>query len=551
MTNADLESFLAHESFSTLDRHLARQLAARAHAGSQLIGYATALTSLMLRQGNVCLNLSQPPKESGSSIAKLMPWPNLEIWRDDLERSGVVAIGEPAFLPLVLDSSGRLYLHRYDDYERSLAKNILARVAAGRFRVIVGGPGTGKTTRIIDELLAVLARNPQAVIALAAPTGKAAHRMEESLRQRLEKLETLAELSAEQRAHLPRSASTLHRLLGSRNDSAFFKHNADHPLPADVVIVDEASMVDLPLMAKLFAALNPSAEIVLVGDPHQLASVEAGAVLTDIAHAASQSPTLGTALIALQKQYRYGAESGIGFLCNAIRKGDGEQALVLLNSGQYADIRLCHLPERTRLTNALRDSAALGSLRKALAEADPAAMLAGLGHSRILCPLRRGPFGVDAINEIIEALLDTRERRPIVLTRNDHDLQLYNGDSGIMVRDPQSAIMQAFFPSFDGALRTVSALRLPPHESAYALTVHRSQGSEFDRVLVILPQASNPLMTRELLYTAVSRARNDVEIWGDPQTLLEACKQKFERSSGLSDRLLCALPESRCPAHAR
>ncbi|MBM4210888.1 MAG: hypothetical protein FJ187_10125, partial [Gammaproteobacteria bacterium] len=161
MTNADLESFLAHESFSTLDRHLARQLAARAHAGSQLIGYATALTSLMLRQGNVCLDLSQPPKESESSIAKLMPWPNLEIWRDDLERSGVVAIGEPAFLPLVLDSSGRLYLHRYDDYERSLAKNILARVAAGRFRVIVGGPGTGKTTRIIDELLAVLARNPQ------------------------------------------------------------------------------------------------------------------------------------------------------------------------------------------------------------------------------------------------------------------------------------------------------------------------------------------------------------------------------------------------------
>lgn len=543
----DLDEFLAHEGFSTLDRHLARQLVARAQSDSQLIGYAAALGSLMLRQGHVCLDLSRPPKDSGTTIATLAPWPDIETWRNDLARSGLVAIGEPDFLPLVLDSAGRLYLHRYDEYERSLAKNILARVSAGRFRVIVGGPGTGKTTRIIDELLAVIARNAGSVIALAAPTGKAAHRMEESLRRRLEQLETLGTLSEEQRAHLPRSASTLHRLLGSRNDSPFFKYDAKNPLPADVVIVDEASMVDLPLMAKLFAALKPAAEIVLVGDPHQLASVEAGAVLADIAIAASKSQSLGSALISLEKQYRYGAQSGIGLLCDAIREGDGERALALLGSERYADIRLRALPERTRLASALGDSTALVHLRAALTESEPGAMLAALGRNRILCPLRRGPFGVDAVNEIIEGILDSEdvirasgvlyERRPIVLTRNDHDLQLYNGDSGVVIRDPQSAGMQVFFPSVDGALRAVPALRLPPHETAFALTVHRSQGSEFDRALVILPPTSSPIMTRELLYTAVSRARNDVEIWGDPQTLLEACKQTVERTSGLVDRL--------------
>lgn len=545
---ADLEAFLTQEGFSTLDRHLARQLAARANGSSKLVGYAAALTSLMLRQGHVCLDLSQPPKKIVSTITNLAPWPSIEAWRKDLVSSGLVAIDEPYFLPLVLDSAGRLYLHRYDEYERSLAKDILVRVSAGRFKVIVGGPGTGKTTRIVDELLCVVARNPKALIALAAPTGKAAHRMEESLRQRLDQSETLSLLSDAQRAQLPRSASTLHRLLGSRNDSAFFRHDAAHPLPADVVIVDEVSMVDLTLMAKLFAALKPSAEIILVGDPHQLASVEAGAVLADITMAASKSPVLGSALIALQIQHRYGADSGIGLLCNTIREGDGAQALSLLESERYADIRLRALPERLRLTAALCDSEALVHLREALTESEPNAMLAALGRSRILCPLRRGPFGVDAINEIIEGILDSEgvirargmlyERRPIVLTRNDHDLQLYNGDSGVVARDLRSSAMQVFFPSVDGALRAVPALRLPSHETAFALTVHRSQGSEFDRTLVILPPTSNPIMTRELLYTAVSRARKDVEIWGDRQTLLEACRQTVKRTSGLADRLL-------------
>ena len=547
--NADLESFLGQEGFSTLDRHFARQVVLRANENSKLIGPAAALTSLVLRQGHICLDLSRAPKMAETAVPSLTPWPSVDVWREDLSRSGVVAVGEPRFLPLVLDSGNRLYLHRYEEYERRVAEAILLRISAGRFRVIVGGPGTGKTTRIIDDLQAVAAREPSPRIALAAPTGKAANRMEESLRRGIERLA----LSDEQRARLPRSASTLHRLLGARSDSAFFKHDAENPLPIDVLIIDEASMVDLPLMAKLFAALKPTAEVVLVGDPHQLASVEAGAVLADITAAASKNPALASARISLQKQYRHGPRSGIGRLCNAIRDGDGEQALALLNSAEYDDICLINPPERTLLerklfADTLQKSAAVASLRVALAQKEPAAMLAELAASRILCPLRRGPFGVEAINEIIERLFDSEglirragrlyERRPIVVTRNDHGLQLYNGDSGIVTRDPQDGRLKACFMAFDGALRTVSALRLPPHESAFAMTVHRSQGSEFDRVLILLPPTPNPIMTRELLYTAVSRARSKVEIWGNPQSVLDACKHTVERTSGLVDRLL-------------
>lgn len=539
----DLDSFLLQEGFSALDRHFASEIRHRAHPESVLIAHAAALASALLHRGHVCLDLARAPNIADSEFPTLEPWPSIETWRTDLSRSGLVAIDAPAFLPLVLDRGHRLYLHRYEEYERRLAIAIRTRSAAGRLKVVVGGPGTGKTTRIIDELVARMKVAPVPLIMLAAPTGKAAHRMEESLRSGLARLEVPEDL----RARLPSSASTLHRLLGTRNDSAFFRHNADNPLPADVVIIDEASMVDLPLMAKLLDALKPSAEIVLVGDPHQLASVEAGAVLADIATAAATSATLAPALITLHRQYRYDTTSGIGQLCTAIREGDGEQALALLTSEKYTDIRLRALPPRAALGRSLRSASAIESLRAALATDDPARMLDQLGRSRMLSPLRRGPYGVENLNEIIEHLLDEEgviraggvfyERRPIVLTRNDHDLQLFNGDSGVIVAAPRDGSLRACFAAGDGILRSLPARRLPPHETAYAMTVHRSQGAEFDRVLVVLPPGGNPIMTRELLYTAVSRARQDVEIWSDPATLLDSCRRQVERTSGLVERL--------------
>lgn len=539
----DLESFLLQEGFSMLDRHFAREIRRRANEKSVLVGHAAALASALLRHGHVCLDLARPPNVADSEFPTLEPWPSIGTWRAELACSDLVAIDEPAFLPLVLDRDNRLYLHRYEEYERRLADAIRTRSAAGRLQVVVGGPGTGKTTRILAELIARTKHDPVPLIMLAAPTGKAAHRMEESLRSGLARLEVPEDL----RMRVPRSASTLHRLLGARNDSAFFRHNADNPLPADVVIIDEASMVDLPLMAKLLDALKPSAELVLVGDPHQLASVEAGAVLADIATAAAMSATLAPALITLHRQYRYGATSGIGQLCTAIREGDGEQALALLTSEKHGDIRLRALPQRAALGRSLRAASAIESLRTALVADAPASILDQLGRSRILSPLRRGPYGVETLNEIIENLLDEEgiirangvfyARRPIVLTRNDHDLQLFNGDSGVIFAASPGDFPIACFATGDVTPRSLPANRLPPHETAYAMTVHRSQGSEFDRVLILLPPGSNPIVTRELLYTAVSRARQDVEIWGDPATLLETCRREVARTSGLVERL--------------
>lgn len=523
-----LNAFLEHEAFNTLDRHFATRISNNAKSGSRLAGHAAAVASAMLRRGHLCARLDERP-DFGNELPPVMErWPSLEQWRADLEASGLVALDSADFLPLVLDSQGRLYLHRYFEYERRLADALRARVANGRFKVIVGGPGTGKTTRILEELATLQRRSPPPRVALVAPTGKAAKRMEDSVRSGA--------------PELPKTASTLHRLLGTRRDSAFFRHHAGNPLNEDVVIVDEASMVDLPLMAKLLDALKPSAELILVGDPDQLASVEAGAVLADIAEAAAlarnAATPLGMSMVTLKTQYRYGAESGIGQLCEAIRVGDGDRVIDLLTHSRHNDIRLRTLPSRDTLEAELKRTPAISDLRDALTLDEPGEILSALGRSRVLCPTRQGPYGLESINTLIEdQLASARRTRPVVLTRNDHALQLFNGDSGLIMDVVQNGESWAWFQGPEGSARKFPSVRLPSHETAYAMTVHRSQGSEFDRVLIILPSGKNAVVTRELLYTAVSRARREVEIWSDPQTLREACSRKVTRHSGLIDRL--------------
>jgi len=528
MKIAPLSVFLEHGAFTTLDRHFAIRISKNAKSDSRLVGHAAAIASAMLRRGHLCARLDEQP-DLGNELPPLMEsWPSIEQWRVDLEASGLVAKDGAAFLPLVLDSRERLYLHRYFEYEQRLADALRARVSNGHLRVIVGGPGTGKTTRILEELASRQRRSPPPRIALAAPTGKAAKRMEDSVRSGA--------------PELPKTASTLHRLLGARGDSAFFKHHAGNPLNEDIVIVDEASMVDLPLMAKLIDALKPTAELILVGDPDQLASVEAGAVLADIAEAASlvrnvETP-LSRSMVTLKTQYRYGPQSGIGQLCEAIRIGDGDRVVELLDNPQYADIRLRTLPAKDALESQLQRTPTISDLRDALALDQPEEILSALGRSRVLCPTRQGPYGLDSINALIEnQLVSARRTRPVVLTRNHYALQLFNGDSGLITKGSKDDESWAWFQGPQGTARKFPSARLPPHETAYAMTVHRSQGSEFDRVLIILPNGNNPVVTRELLYTAVSRARRDVEIWSDPQTLREACSRKVKRHSGLIDRL--------------
>lgn len=553
MSLPPLEELLANEAFSILDRHFARQVAAWASPRSKLAGHAAALASLMLQRRHLCIALDRVPGLLTETGMLATGWPTVAEWREDLLASGVVATNEQTFLPLVLSATHKLYLHRYAEYEQSLAAGIEAHLASDTLRMIVGGPGTGKTYTLLRTLIDRLTDAPTLRIALAAPTGKAAQRMEESIQQGLVSMKIEDSI----RSRISARASTLHRLLGTRGDSAFPLHHAANPLPVDLVIIDEASMVDLPLMAKLFAALAPRTQLMLIGDPDQLASVEVGSVLADIVAAAPLNPTLDRALQRLRTPYRFGADSGIGRLCEAIREGDHAGALTVLEDDRFPDVRLRPLPTREALAARLQDTPAFRRLRAACEHRQPEALLAALGSVRILCPLRRGPWGIEGLNAVAERLLHDEglihadrpwyEGRPILVLRNDYDVQLFNGDAGVVLNDRISGEHQVIFPGEGGEIRRFSPARLPQHQTNYAMTVHRSQGSEFDHVLVVLPPTDGPLLSRELLYTAVSRARHDLEIWADAETLRRACERPASRASGLAERLV---PQTGGTAHA-
>jgi exodeoxyribonuclease V alpha subunit len=580
-----------------------------------LVALAAALVSHKRGEGHICLDLEAV---AGSTFPDLAPdgvnpilLPRLKAWTRALTSSPVM--GSPGeFKPLVLDSRHRLYLHRYWEYEQTLASAILKRaadlppqfdalalrqkiqalfpaepgedvnwqsvaaLAAARrkFCVISGGPGTGKTHTLvlILALLLELGRERNLRIAVAAPTGKAAARIQDSIRT------VKATLACDEtiRAQLPERATTIHRLLGYLPDSARFRHNADNPLPFDVVAVDEASMVDLALMAKLFQAVPPSARVILLGDKDQLASVEAGAVLGDICSAAApdlvrtrstashslpaKSETcskaslpaknaLADCVVQLRKNYRFGQHSAIYRLSTSINEGRGEDALqILKDSGANAaaDLVSAPLPRRAQLKEALRARVKAG-FRDFLKASDPLAALAALARFRILCALREGPFGVAGLNQATEDILEESglirpsnpwyARRPIMITRNDYNLKLFNGDIGLLLPDGDSGEPRAFFPGPDNTLRKFLPLRLPEHDTAYAMTVHKSQGSEFDRVLLILPERESPVLSRELLYTGITRARTSVELWFDEKVFRAALARRVTRTSGLCDAL--------------
>jgi exodeoxyribonuclease V alpha subunit len=415
--------------------------------------------------------------------------------------------------------------------------------AQKKFCVISGGPGTGKTHTLvlILALLLELDATRKLRIAVAAPTGKAAARIQESIRQ----IKSALNCGEDIKAQLPEDATTIHRLLGYRPDSTSFRHNAENPLPFDVVAVDEASMADLALMAKLFQAIPPNARVILLGDKDQLASVEAGAVLGDICAAAGENKNspLAPCVVQLKKNHRFGADSAIFHLSHAINEGDPEKVFQILRSSgakAKADLVAAVLPERAKLKAALKDKviAGFGDFLKA---ADPLAAIAALSRFRVLCALREGPFGVAGLNRVIGEILDEAglirraeifyDRRPVMVTQNDYHLKLFNGDIGVIWHDASGS--RACFAGADQSLRTFLPLRLPAHETAYAMTVHKSQGSEFDRVLLLLPDKPSPILTRELLYTGITRARCGVELWFDEAVFRAACAQRVRRNSGL------------------
>jgi exodeoxyribonuclease V alpha subunit len=566
-------TFLTGPEFAEIDRHFASFIA-RFGGDEKLVPLAAAMLSRSIREGNICLPLSLAPARSAEAEApRLLDWPAPEKWRATLTDSKAVG-GPEAHTPLVIDGANRLYLRRYWNYQQTLAAALRARASANRtggdqtetpaidaaatnaLTIISGGPGTGKTTMVL-HILARLLQKPEGKslrVALAAPTGKAAARLEDTIRTGLETLDC----SDEVKERLPRVASTIHRLLGVKGNSVYFRHDRRNPLPLDLLVIDEASMVALPLLAKVFDALPADCRVVLLGDRDQLASVEPGAVLADMVDAAAspQSP-LHSAVVTLEKNYRFSQESGIHHLCGAVRQGDAKEAVRILREQRSPDL-VSFEHDEPRVWTERFSEAVLAGFSALATEKEPAAALTQLKNFRVLSALRRGQFGVEGLNQKIEGLLTEANLipepaaagyagKPILITQNDYQLQLFNGDVGVLLPDRKSeenpTQLWAWFIGKENRLRRFAPARLPQYETAYAMTVHKSQGSEFDRVLLILPDADTPVVTRELIYTGLTRARSQVELWWNEAVFAQAVTRRAERNSGLRDIL--AAPEAK------
>ncbi|MCA3782651.1 MAG: AAA family ATPase [Burkholderia sp.] len=738
------------EGFARRIGDLARRAGAPS-ASARWAARAAFATSRATAGGHVCVALG--------ALAQRYEAPLDEV-RAALAASGVVAFGTLARgdeRPLIVDRHDHLYLSRYFDYERRLADALVAqagaavpdeglspdrlrdslsryfgpatgevdwqRVAAivaltGRVTIVSGGPGTGKTTTVVGVLACLLDAHPGLRVALAAPTGKAAQRMQEALHARA------GDLPPELAARLPDTSYTLHRLLGG-GGAAGFRHHQDNPLPYDLIVVDEASMIDVALAAHLLDALAPGARLVLLGDKDQLAAVEAGAVFAELsarptftaaartriaqalgiddasfaaalpvpddaaparvpaagpAAAEVRAPTLplpsafasvsrkpasrpkadprqaslfddepqddegssaGTAspslaapvpadiggtvtagdtpawievdelawlddvelppfdaddvalasvtaaalastgeaaaasaitpapapladcVVWLERNYRFGLDSPIGRLSLAIRSGDVQAALDALPADDAAaasfhDDAGDTLASSTVERLARRFGAYLDALRDALAAPvpDPLPLFDALNRFRILCATRSGSRGAEHVNALVAAHVRHAARvplavgahwftgRPIMVTRNDYALGLFNGDIGIALPDAHG-VLRVWFRRADGTARAVSPAALPPHETAFALTVHKSQGSEFDEAALVLPASFGRVLTRELVYTAVTRARTRVQVIGPRRVLAQAVATRTQRDSGLAARVDEALARRR------
>ncbi|MGA1310134.1 MAG: exodeoxyribonuclease V subunit alpha [Gemmatimonadaceae bacterium] len=435
--------------------------------------------------------------------------------------------------PLVL-TGDLLQFRRYAEAERRIAARVRARVGGRtpRLRLITGGPGSGKTTEIARQIVARVTADPEVRIALAAPTGKAAARLTASIGARLAENDA----SAEVRARIPADARTLHRLLGYRPTDDTFRQDGAQPLGEDLIIVDEASMIDVLMMDALLAALRDDAELVLVGDHHQLASVDAG----DVLGALIRHPAAAPVVTKLTGNHRFTGQPGISGVAVAIRDGAIDRAVELLLRGEHPDARC--LPTPTTQGELL--APIVVGLEACLAAESPRALLDALDGVRILCAERKGPFGVAGLNAIVEQWgarrgLDTRDpwyhRRPVLVGANDYGAEVFNGDLGVCWRERGRT--EVHFPTPDGGTRRLPPERLPVVSTAWAMTVHKSQGSEFGEVLLVLPREESRLLNRELIYTGLTRARRQVTVMGTEAVLRAGLQVTASRTSGLEAQL--------------
>lgn len=618
----------------TLDHALAQSLRRLDRDTPDAVLAAAALASLAVSKGHAGVWLADPqPLLDGDAV---IAWPAADAWQAQLAASRWVATPDHAVAsadphaPLVLEG-GLLYLRRYREYERALAQGLQriaaqpvpatgiealsslfatlfphathqdhqARAAALALRhallLVTGGPGTGKTTTTARLLVLLAAQAQQAGIAppriaLAAPTGRAAERMAESVRHAVQAL-AASGIPADLLASLPTTGTTLHRLLGTVPDSPRFRHHADNPLPFDVVVVDEASMIDLPLMTKLVDAVADGTRLVLLGDPDQLPSVEAGDVLAAILAAAGEgdrlasddaaalfpllgdlpdrhpgereypaplptetaapqvhdTPAFAGVRVHLQRGWRQSEALQLAPLAAAVREGDADTALALLRGGALSNV---HFHENLADPLQAQGETLLAHWRALGHASSPAEALALSTRLRILTAVREGPQGARTLNARIERLLvDSGATGPqragpghfhgqlIIVTENSYRHRLFNGDIGLCLRDGQGALV-AWFPGDDPAQpRAFHPAALPAHESAFAMTVHKAQGSEFDTVWLLLPARGNRVLSRELVYTGITRARRELHVAGSDAVIREALARHASRWSGLGWRL--------------
>jgi exodeoxyribonuclease V alpha subunit len=598
-----------------IDIHFAGFMANLADSNYQEVFLGAALVSNVTGKGDVCLDLApfagktllEKDEEKDAVIC-----PGLSVWADNLMSARIV--GRPGDLcPLILDEENRLYLYRYWEYEKKLSDSIKERAkedisglnlslikdsikrlfpermdsdmnrqkvgaitsAFKKFCVISGGPGTGKTTtvaKILALLLEQAGEEENPGIFLAAPTGKAAARLSESIRNIKKKLDCKDSI----KTAMPEETFTIHRMLKTIIGSPFFRHHSENLLSADIVVIDEASMVDLPLMSKLIQAVPVDARLILIGDSDQLASVDPGSVLGDICgsshvrgftanfmnkvealtdekltdsiKAYKDIKVLHDCIVLLKKNYRFAAGSGIGGLSHAVKLGDINKALSMLKNEDDRSIIFEDIRSADHFKRILADKV-IEFYSEYLKTDDPGIALELFNRFKILCAVKIGPFGVYAVNAMIEQIL-SRENliqtetlwykgRPVLITSNDYKLGLFNGDIGITMPIPNSAgnAMHVFFPGTSGELRQFLPYRLPRHETVYAMTVHKSQGSEFENVYLILPDKDYSVLSRELIYTAITRASQSVTILGKEEVLRTSISRVIERKSGLHDSL--------------
>lgn len=588
MSDFELNSLKEKGILSSLDVHFAQFMAKLAKNDDPLFVASVALASNWTSRGHICVDL---PSLAGKPLpidAEKPPiCPPLNEWI--LALKGLVIGKEHDFTPLILDQKHRLYLYRYWEYQHKLAQELQSRLREAvkinfphdlkrqleslfphrpetidwqkiaaliatlkSFCVIAGGPGTGKTSTVVKILALLQMQSKETLrIALIAPTGKAAMRLRQSI------IAAKKHLPVAQ--HVPEETSTIHRFLRPLNDSPYFYFNESRKIPVDVVVVDEASMVDLALMSKLVQALPSSSRLILLGDKDQLASIEAGAVLGDLCNKVQQGfsaafqqqlsefipeinmlkpiqsvTPLQDVVVVLKHSYRFDAKNKIGRLAAAVNEGNADQAIdILRETGDEVIWLENHEHWKKYAKKGFEDY---------LQPVDfPEQTLEAFQKFRVLCAHRQGQWGVSQLNRQIEELLGFSQKnqhyiyRPIMITQNAYGLRLFNGDTGIILDKNQR--LTAYFESSEGGYRHLPAARLPVHETAFAMTIHKSQGSEFEKVLLLLPDQPSPILSRELLYTGLTRTKQQLILVGTEQIIRSAISTQIQRSSGLHDAL--------------